>query len=541
MFCYQCEETVKGTGCTVKGVCGKEDATAGLMDVLIYLCKGISARNIAAMAKGRGNKDAGAFITEALFATLTNTNFDETRLRSLITQATALRDALPPAGAGEPDACTWNFTNDAEITAKAQQIAEAAVKNDDVNSLRALLLFGLKGVAAYYHHAAVLGYTDAKVTDFLQKGLASTLRDIPADEMTALVLECGGIGVTTLALLDTANTTTYGNPEITSVKTSVGKRPGILITGHDLRDLQQLLEQSKESGIDIYTHGEMLPANAYPALRKYTHLYGNYGSSWWHQKEEFDKFGGPVLVTTNCIVPPKDTYQDRIYTTGPAGYPGVKHIPAGKDGKKDFSGVIAHAKKSPPPQDLEAPGRDLITGCAHNAVLALAGTVVEAVKNGDIKRFVVMAGCDGRQSERAYYTEFANALPKNTVILTAGCAKYRYNGLDLGTIGGIPRVIDAGQCNDCYSLVVIAQALAKAFGVGINELPISYNIAWYEQKAVLVLLALLNLGVKDIMLGPKLPAFVSPGVLNVLVDSFGIQKNSTVVADMARMVPAAKI
>jgi hydroxylamine reductase len=538
MFCYQCEETAKGTGCTVKGVCGKEAATAGLMDVLIYLCKGISARNISAMAAGKGNQDAGMFIAEALFATLTNTNFDDTRLRSLITQAVAMRDALPSA-AGEPDASTWKFRNDAEITVKAEQIAAAAAEDNDVNSLRALLLFGLKGVAAYYHHAAVLGYSDTKIEDFMQKGLASTLRDLPAGDMTALVLECGGVGVSTLALLDTANTKTYGNPKITSVKTNVGKRPGILITGHDLKDLAQLLEQSADSGVDIYTHGEMLPANAYPALKKYAHLYGNYGSSWWHQKEEFEKFNGPLLITTNCIVPPKDSYKDRIYTTGPAGFSGVKHITAGKDGKKDFSAVIAHAKKSQPPQDLQAPGRNLTTGCAHNAVLALAGTVVEAVKKGDIRRFVVMAGCDGRQSERSYYTEFAKALPKDTIILTAGCAKYRYNGLDLGTIGGIPRVIDAGQCNDCYSLVVIAQALAKAFNVGINELPVSYNIAWYEQKAALVLLALLNLGVKDITLGPRLPAFVSPGVLKVLVENFGIKKNSTVEADLARMVPAA--
>jgi hydroxylamine reductase len=538
MFCYQCEETAKGTGCTVKGVCGKEDETAGLQDVLIYLCKGISARNVAAMEHGKGNKDAGAFIAEALFATLTNTNFDNARIHALIQQALAIRNALPAAGSAEPDACTWTPKNDADIAAKATLIALQASANDDVNSLRALLVFGLKGVAAYYHHALVLGYRDEKVTDFMQKGLASTVRDIPAAEMSALVLECGGIGVTTLALLDTANTKTYGNPEITSVKTSVGKHPGILITGHDLKDLQQLLEQSKDSGVDIYTHGEMLPANAYPALKKYKHLYGNYGGSWWHQKEEFEKFNGPVLVTTNCIVPPKDTYKDRLFTTGPAGFTGVMHITADKDGKKDFSKLIALARTTQPPQALATPGCNLITGCGHNAVLALAGTVIEAVKRGDIKRFVVMAGCDGRQSERAYYTEFAQALPKNTIILTAGCAKYRYNGLDLGTIGGIPRVIDAGQCNDCYSLVVVAQALAGAFGVGINELPISYNIAWYEQKAALVLLALLNLGVKDITLGPKLPAFVSPGVLNVLVENFGIKKNSTVEADIARMVPA---
>ncbi|MGA2917184.1 hydroxylamine reductase [Methanoregula sp.] len=537
MFCYQCEETAKGTGCTVKGVCGKEAVTAGLMDVLIYLNKGTAERNIAAAKTGKENKEAGMFITEALFATLTNTNFDDGRLHALITQALAIRDALPKSSATEPDACTWTPRNAADIAAKAQEIAEAANKNDDITSLRALLLFGLKGVAAYYHHAAVLGYTDEKITDFMQKGLASTLHALPADQMTALVLECGGIGVTTLALLDTANTKSYGNPEITSVKTTTLPRPGILITGHDLKDLQQLLEQSKDSGVDIYTHGEMLPANAYPAFKKYHNLVANYGSSWWHQKEEFEKFNGPVLVTTNCIVPPKDSYKDRIYTTGPAGFPGVKHITADKSGKKDFSSIIAHAKTTQPPQDLNAPGRDLITGCAHGAVLAIAGTVIDAVKNGDIKRFVVMAGCDGRHAERDYYTEFAKALPMDTVILTAGCAKYRYNGLDLGTIGGIPRVIDAGQCNDCYSLVVIAQALAGAFKVGINELPVSYNIAWYEQKAALVLLALLNLGIRDITLGPKLPAFVSPGVLDVLVNNFGIKKNSTVEADLPRLVP----
>jgi hydroxylamine reductase len=538
MFCYQCEETARGTGCTVKGVCGKESATAGLMDVAIYLCKGIAERNIAAAKKGLENKDAGRFIAEVLFSTLTNVNFDDQRFRALIAQAIAIRDALPAAGTHEPEACTWTPKNDAEIAAKAEEIAQQANANDDVHSLRALLLFGLKGVAAYYHHAVVLGYTDEKITAFMQKGLASTLHDLPASEMTALVLECGGIGVETLALLDTANTKTYGSPQITPVKTGAGKRPGILVTGHDLKDLEMLLEQAKDSGVDIYTHGEMLPANAYPAFKKYANLAGNYGSSWWHQKEEFEKFNGPVLVTTNCIVPPKDSYKSRLYTTGPVGYPGVTHIPAAADGSKDFSAIIRYAQTCQPPQDLGSPGRDLITGCGHDAVLAIAGTVIEAVKKGDIKRFVVMAGCDGRQAEREYYTKFAEALPQNAVILTAGCAKYRYNGLDLGTIGGIPRVIDAGQCNDCYSLVVIAQALAKAFNVGINELPVSYNIAWYEQKAALVLLALLNLGVKNITLGPKLPAFVSPGVLKVLVDNFGIAKNSTVEADLARLVPA---
>ncbi|PKL60404.1 MAG: hydroxylamine reductase [Methanomicrobiales archaeon HGW-Methanomicrobiales-4] len=538
MFCYQCEETARGTGCTVKGVCGKEDHTAGVQDVLIYVCKGMSARNLAAMEKGAGNKEAGVLITEALFATLTNTNFDDQRLKEMITKAISIRDALPKSGGSEPDECTWTPKNDADIEAKAKEIAGQANVNDDVHSLRALLVFGLKGVAAYYHHAEMLGYTDESIPDFMEKGLASTLQDLPADKMVALVLECGGIGVKTLALLDTANTKTYGNPEITSVRTTVGTKPGILITGHDLRDLEQLLEQTKDSGVDIYTHGEMLPANAYPALKKFSNLVGNYGSSWWHQKDEFEKFNGPVLVTTNCIIPPKESYIDRLYTTGPAGYPGVKHITSSVDGKKDFSQVIEQAKKSQPPEDLESPGRDLITGCAHDAVISIAGTVIDAVKKGDIKRFVVMAGCDGRHSDRDYYTEFAKALPMNTVILTAGCAKYRYNGLDLGTIGGIPRVIDAGQCNDSYSLVVIAQALAGAFRVGINELPISYNIAWYEQKACLVLLALLHLGIKDITLGPRLPGFVSPGVLNVLVENFGIRKNSTVEEDIARMVPA---
>jgi len=538
MFCYQCEETARGTGCTVKGVCGKEDHTAGVQDVLIYLCIGISTRNISAIEKGVGNKDAGPFITEVLFATLTNTNFDDDRLKEMIKTAISIRDALPKSGESEPEPCTWTPNGDADIKAKAREIAEKANVNDDVHSLRAMLLFGLKGVAAYYHHAEMLGYTDESITDFMQKALASLVQDLPADTMTALVLECGSVGVKVLALLDTANSKTYGSPEITSVKTTVGTKPGILITGHDLRDLKQLLEQSKDSGVDIYTHGEMLPANAYPELKKYKHLVGNYGSSWWHQKEEFEKFNGPILITTNCIVPPKDSYKDKMYTTGPAGYPGVKHIEKSPDGTKDFSKVIEHAKTCPPPQDAGTNGRDLITGCAHDAVLAIAGTVVEAVKKGDIKRFIVMAGCDGRQSERQYYTDFALALPKDTVILTAGCAKYRYNYLDLGTIGGIPRVIDAGQCNDSYSLVVIAQALAEAFGVGINELPVSYNIAWYEQKACLVLYALLALGVKNITLGPKLPGFVSPGVLKVLVDTFNISKNSTVEEDIKRMVPA---
>ena len=478
------------------------------------------------------------FMAEALFATLTNTNFDDARLQSLITQAIAIRDALPKSSAAEPDACTWTPKNDADIAAKAAQIAEAANKNDDVSSLRALLLFGLKGVAAYYHHAAVLGYTDTKVTDFMQKGLASTLHDLPADQMTALVLECGGIGVTTLALLDTANTKSYGNPEITSVKTTTGDPPR-----HP----------------DHRSRPQRSPAAARTVEgQRGRHL---------HPRRDAARecLPGVQEVQQPCrqlwliVVPPEgrvrevqraDPRHHELYRSakGQLQGPDLHHRPGRiprreahhcRKGREERL-LGRHRPCERPaslPQDLHAPGRDLITGCAHGAVLAIAGTVIDAVKKGDIKRFVVMAGCDGRQAERSYYTEFAQALPKDTVILTAGCAKYRYNGLDLGTIGGIPRVIDAGQCNDCYSLVVIAQALAGAFGVGINELPISYNIAWYEQKAALVLLALLNLGVKDITLGPKLPAFVSPGVLNVLVDNFGIKKNSTVEADLARMVP----
>ncbi|KUK70443.1 MAG: Hydroxylamine reductase [Methanomicrobiales archaeon 53_19] len=538
MFCNQCEETAKGTGCTVKGVCGKEDEIAIYQDLLVYLCKGIAVRNLAAMESGRDDPDAGIFIADSLFATLTNVNFDQARFVDLIKKAITIRDALPPAGDDEPDACTWKPASEGEMLEKGKAVGLLATENEDVRSLRSTLLFGMKGIAAYYTHAEVLGKTDAEIEMFLQRGLASTLQDLAVDEMVGLVLECGEYGVKVLALLDAANTGAYGKPEITSVKTTVGSRPGILITGHDLKDLEMLLEQSRDAGVDIYTHGEMLPAHAYPAFRKYAHLVGNYGGSWPHQKEEFESFNGPVLVTTNCIVPPKDSYKERIYTTGMAGYPGVAHIPASADGSKDFSAVIAAAKASKPPQALPGSGADLITGCAHDAVLALAGTVVDAVKNGDIKKFIVMAGCDGRRKDREYYTQFAEALPQDTVILTAGCAKYRYNNLGLGDIGGIPRVLDAGQCNDCYSLVVIAQALAEAFGVGINDLPIAYNIAWYEQKACLVLLSLLSLGIKDITLGPRLPGFISPTVLDVLVKNFDLKPNTTVEDDMARMLQA---
>ena len=536
MFCNQCEETAKGFGCTVRGVCGKDEEAAGLQDVLIYTLKGLSTRNLAAMKAGGGNPDAGKFVAGCLFATLTNVNFDPARLRDMINEAARIRDALPPAGSTEPAACTWAPASPAAIAAKAQEIVAAREAVDpDLQSLRDLLVYGLKGLGAYYHHAAILGYEDTEIPAFMQKALAATLQDLSVGDMVGHVLACGEVGVKVLALLDTANTTAYGTPAITTVRTTAGARPGILVTGHDLKDLADLLEQARGAGVDVYTHGEMLPAHAYPDLRKYDHLVGNYGGSWPFQREEFERFNGPVLVTTNCLVPPKDSYRDRVYTTGLVGYAGLKHIDASPDGKKDFSTLIEHAKRCKAPEDISR--GDLVTGCAHAPVLALADTVVDAVKSGAIRRFLVMAGCDGRYGGRDYYTRFAKALPADTVILTAGCAKYRYNSLGLGDIGGIPRVLDAGQCNDCYSLVVIAKALAEAFGVGINDLPVSYNIAWYEQKAVLVLLSLLSLGVKDITLGPRLPAFVSPGILKVLVENFGIRGIATVEEDLARMVP----
>jgi len=536
MFCNQCEETAKGFGCTVRGVCGKDEEAAGLQDVLIYTLKGLSTRNLAAMKAGGGNPDAGKFVAGCLFATLTNVNFDPARLRDMIDEAARIRDALPPAGSTEPAACTWAPASPAAIAAKAQEIVAAREAVDpDLQSLRDLLVYGLKGLGAYYHHAAILGYEDEEITVFMQEALAATLQDLSVGDMVGHVLACGEVGVKVLALLDTANTTAYGTPAITTVRTTAGARPGILVTGHDLKDLADLLEQARGAGVDVYTHGEMLPAHAYPDLRKYDHLVGNYGGSWPFQREEFERFNGPVLVTTNCLVPPKDSYRDRVYTTGLVGYAGLKHIDASPDGKKDFSTLIEHAKRCKAPEDISR--GDLVTGCAHAPVLALADTVIDAVKTGAVKRFLVMAGCDGRYGGRDYYTRFAKALPADTVILTAGCAKYRYNSLGLGDIGGIPRVLDAGQCNDCYSLVVIAKALAEAFGVGINDLPVSYNIAWYEQKAVLVLLSLLSLGVKDITLGPRLPAFVSPGILKVLVENFGIRGIATVEEDLARMVP----
>jgi len=561
MFCYQCEETLNGTGCTKNGVCGKKEDVADLQDDLLYVLKSIAFYNSKARANKLNEAKTDEFILDGLFATVTNTNFCKADIQSMIDEGFDIKDGIKKkllsakvidegssssfprwikekllgAGpkAGEPLPLV------AKVTAESLTSINTgifATENEDIRSLRELLTYGLKGMAAYAHHARVLGYTDDAISTFTEKALLATMDDdLGVAELVPLVLECGSMGVTTMALLDKANTSTYGNPEPTAVNIGVRNNPGILISGHDLRDLEQLLQQTQGTGVDVYTHGEMLPANSYPAFKKYDNFVGNYGGSWWKQKEEFEKFNGPILMTTNCIVPPKDSYFDRIYTTGVVGFDGVKHITANKDGTKDFSAIISQAKQCKSPTQLEE--GTIMGGFAHVSALSVADKIIAAVKAGQIKKFLVMAGCDGRHKERDYYTEFAKALPKDTVILTAGCAKYRYNKLDLGDIGGIPRVIDAGQCNDCYSLVVIAQKLAEAFGLkDINDLPVSYNIAWYEQKAVLVLLALLSLGVKNIMLGPTLPAFVSPNVLNVLVDNFNIRPNSTVEEDMNVLV-----
>ncbi len=542
MFCHQCQETAGNKGCAgARGVCGKPDQVAVLQDLLIHTLKGISYLNVKAKETGKCDPQASEFVMEQLFATITNVNFDPEYFVKQIDRAREIRDLLKTSaktGEALPDAATWSGKSGLnEYLLKSAGVGILATVNEDVRSLRSLLLFGLKGLAAYAHHAYVLDAKDNDILLFMQQALAATLDDsLSADELTGLVLKCGEYGVKAMALLDKANTGKYGHPEITKVKLDVGQNPGILISGHDLRDLEELLEQTKGKGVDVYTHGEMLPANAYPFFKKYTNFHGNYGGSWWHQTEEFEKFNGPVLMTTNCLVPPKDSYKDRVFTTGVVGFPGVKHIADRKEGKqKDFSGIIAMAQKSKVPEKLE--DGNLTIGFAHNQVLALAPKVIEAVKSGAIKRFVVMAGCDGRHKSREYFTDIAKALPKDAVILTAGCAKYRYNKLNLGDIGGIPRVLDAGQCNDSYSLVLIALALKDAFGLkDVNELPLSFDIAWYEQKAVLVLLALLYLGVKNIHLGPTLPAFVSPNVLKVLVEKFNVQPTAGVEEDVKKMM-----
>ena len=535
MFCYQCQETAGCAGCTQSGVCGKQPDTAAMQDLLVYVTKGLSAVTTALRAQGAEIDPAiNHLITINLFTTITNANFDKeaikARIRSTLEEKSRLLSQVKDTAA-LPQAALWNGA-EREWEAKAAKVGVLSTENEDIRSLRELITYGLKGLSAYSKHANALLQDDGEVDAFLQRALAATLDDsLTADDLVALTLETGKYGVSGMALLDKANTDAYGNPEITQVNLGVGKNPGILISGHDLRDMEMLLKQTEGTGVDVYTHSEMLPAHYYPAFKKYPHFVGNYGNAWWKQKEEFESFNGPILMTTNCIVPPKDSYKDRLYTTGAAGYPGCKHIGGGIGEEKDFSEIIAHAKRCAPPTEIES--GEIVGGFAHAQVLALADQVVAAVKSGTIKRFVVMAGCDGRAKSRSYYTDFAKALPKDTVILTAGCAKYRYNKLELGDIGGIPRVLDAGQCNDSYSLAVIALKLKEVFGLDdINDLPIVYNIAWYEQKAVIVLLALLYLGVKNIHLGPTLPAFLSPNVVKVLVENFGIAGIGSVEDDM---------
>jgi len=551
MFCFQCQETAKNTGCTVKGVCGKPEETANLQDLLIHTLKGLAVYGEKAGELGISNRDNGSFAAQGLFATITNANWDDDRFVAMIKEALKRRDNLKDEVQGaykakfgkdidglQHDSATWFSGDAAEFEEKAKSIGVLATENEDVRSLRELLVIGLKGIAAYADHAAILGKEKDEIYDFIMEALASTTKELSVDDMVGLVMKAGETAVNTMALLDEANTSAYGHPELTEVNIGVRNNPAILISGHDLKDMEELLKQTERTGVDVYTHGEMLPANYYPAFKKYDHFVGNYGGSWWHQNKEFESFNGPILLTTNCLVPLKknNTYLDRLFTTGMVGYSGAKHILDRSQGDaKDFSEIIALAKKCDSPEEIET-GK-IVGGFAHNQVLALADKVVDAVKSGAIKRFVVMAGCDGRQKSRSYYTEVAENLPKDAVILTAGCAKYRYNKLDLGDIGGIPRVLDAGQCNDSYSLAVIALKLKEVFGLDdINELPISYDIAWYEQKAVAVLLALLFLGVKGIRLGPTLPAFLSPTVANVLVEKFDIKPIGTVAEDIEAMM-----
>ena len=541
MFCYQCQETAKGTGCTVRGVCGKTSDVANLQDLLLFILKGIAHYRVQLRALDAVDHSADRFILDGLFMTITNANFDKQRFVEKIKEAIKLREQLKQTfldKGGKPEKITfegafWTANTLEEMESKAGFVGVLSTENEDIRSLREMLTYGMKGMAAYTEHAYNLGHENPSIYEFIDRGLIATTLPLSADQLVQMVLECGKNGVDAMALLDKANTDTYGNPEITKVDIGVRKNPGILISGHDLRDLYELLEQTEGTGVDVYTHSEMLPAHYYPAFKKYKHFAGNYGNSWWRQVYEFQHFNGPMLFTTNCIVPPHPdaNYKDRVYTTGSAGFPGFKHIERKPGQPKDFSEIIEHAKRCPAPKAIET--GSIIGGFAHNQVFALADKVVEAVKSGAIRKFFVMAGCDGRMKGREYYTEFAQKLPKDTVILTAGCAKYRYNKLPLGDINGIPRVLDAGQCNDSYSLAVIALKLKEIFGVkDINELPIVYNIAWYEQKAVIVLLALLYLGVKNIHLGPTLPGFLSPNVAKVLVEKFGIAGITTADDDL---------
>ena len=538
MFCYQCQETAGCSGCTRVGVCGKQPDVAAMQDLLVYVTKGISAVTTTLRQEGVEIQPAvNHMITLNLFTTITNANFSKeaiiARIQETLSEKDLLLSKLNTFTSTDtlPEAALWNGSEN-EFAAKAATVGILSTENEDIRSLRELITYGLKGLSAYSKHANVLLQDNEEIDAFMQRALAATLDDsLSADDLIALTLETGKYGVDGMALLDNANTSTYGNPEITKVNIGVGTRPGILVSGHNLRDLEMLLKQTQGTGVDVYTHSEMLPAHYYPAFKKYPNFVGNYGNAWWKQKEEFESFHGPILMTTNCIVPPKGSYKDRLYTTGAAGYPGCKHISGEIGEEKDFSAIIEQAKHCAPPEEIER--GEIIGGFAHNQVLALADDIVTAVKSGAIRKFVVMAGCDGRMKSRNYYTDFAKALPKDTVILTAGCAKYKYNKLNLGDIGGIPRVLDAGQCNDSYSLAVIALKLKEVFGLeDINELPIIYNISWYEQKAVIVLLALLYLGVKNIHLGPTLPAFLSPNVAKVLVDSFGIAGIGSVKEDL---------
>jgi len=545
MFCYQCQETAGGKGCTVKGVCGKTEEVANLQDLLLYLMKGLSKLAIRLREKGVSTPEANKFITDGLFMTITNVNFDKHRFVKKIDEAFQVLEKLKNRLAemcnteilSDCDCLAWKAESLAEMEKKAKHIGVLSTENEDLRSLRELLTYGIKGLAAYAEHAANLGFEDPDIYAFMQEVLVATKNDnLSAEELTGLAIECGRMGVKVMALLDKANTTTYGNPEITKVNIGVRNNPGILISGHDLRDIYDLLEQTKGTGVDVYTHGEMLPAHYYPAFKKYEHFAGNYGNAWWKQTEEFETFNGPVLFTTNCLVPPRHhaSYANRVYTTGSAGFPGFPHFEDRVNGKaKDFSRIIGHAQNCKPPIEIEK--GEIVGGFAHNQVIALADIVIDAIKSGAIRKFYVMAGCDGRMKNREYYTQFAEKLPNDTVILTAGCAKYRYNKLPLGNIGGIPRVLDAGQCNDSYSLVVIALKLKEIFGLqDVNDLPIAYNIGWYEQKAVIVLLALLSLGVKNIHLGTTLPAFLSQNIVKLLVENFGIAGITSVDEDLAR-------
>lgn len=537
MFCFQCQETAKGTGCTAVGVCGKKPEVASMQDLLIYVTKGLSFITTELRNDGKTiTKETNHLITVNLFTTITNANFNKNAIVERIKKTLELKARLISQlerKEGLPDAVIWSG-QEAEFEEKAvsQQVGVLSTENEDIRSLREMITYGLKGLAAYSKHANALMHDDEEVDAFIQRALAKTLDDsLSVDDLVALTLETGKYSVEGMALLDKANTETYGNPEITKVDIGVRNNPGILVSGHDLKDFEQLLEQTKDTGIDVYTHSEMLPAHYYPAFKKYPNFVGNYGNAWWRQKEEFDKFNGPILMTTNCIVPPLDSYKDRLWTTGAAGYPGCKHIEGGYGSIKDFSAIIEQAKNCQPPQEIET--GSIVGGFAHEQVFALADKIVDVVKSGDIRKFVVMGGCDGRMKSRDYYRDFAEKLPKDDVILTAGCAKYRYNKLNLGEIGGIPRVLDAGQCNDSYSLALIALKLKEVFGLeDINDLPLEFNIAWYEQKAVIVLLALLYLGVKNIHLGPTLPGFLSPNVANVLIKNFGISGIGTVDDDL---------